>query len=340
MADTASSPKAALRAMLWIVVLIACAATAYVWFTTTGNGAPPKVAIVTADQTAYWNRLIDGARTAAAELDVELSVEQPDGSLDAQTDVLERLLAQGYDGVGVSPVDAVKQGITLRRVAASSRLITVDSDSDLSGRICFVGADNYAAGRQCGELVKQAMPDGARVVIVMGPIDKENGHRRRQGLIDELLDRSYGPGRPIEPLDEEHSAGSYTIAATLIDEIDPDAATANVTAILESDPDVNCIVGLYGYSTPSALAALDAAGRTDVRVIGFDDDPATLEGVANGKVFATIAQDQFNYGYHTVRLLADAAKGQAHIAIPITERVHFPPLVVTKDTVEAFRASR
>ena len=88
------------------------------------------------------------------------------------------------------------------------------------------------------------------------------------------------------------------------------------------------------------LAALEELNRSDVTVVGFDDDPVTLAAVEDGRVFATIAQDQFNYGFNTIELLARAAEGQAHIAIPITERVHFPPLVVTAETVESFQAGR
>ena len=334
-----NSATGVLRAGLWLIVIAAIAATAFVWNNSRPVTVQPKVALVTADQTGYWDLVIEGARAAAAEEGVLLTIEQPDGSLDGQIDAIERLLAAGYDGMAVSPVDSVKQGITLRKVAANSRLVTVDSDSGVSGRICFVGADNYAAGRRCGELVKQALPNGGNIAIVMGPIDKENGAKRRQGLIDELLDRSYGPGRPVEPLDEEHGNGTYTVVATLTDEIDPAAAEANVTALLAERDDIDGVVGLFGYSTPAALRAIQTAGRSDLQVIGFDDDPEMLAAVSEGRAAATIAQDQFNYGFHAVTLLAAAARGEVQ-AIPITETVHFPPLVVTAENVDTFRVGR
>ena len=340
MTAASGSAKSAVRIVFWLVVVVAAVVVTAAVLRMNAATTPARVALITADGTAYWDRLIEGAEVAANEFDVQLTVQKADGTLDTQTDLMLNLLEQGYAGMAVSPVDAVKQGVALRRVAASSRLITVDSDSDLSGRICFVGADNYAAGRLCGELVKQALPEGGRVMIVMGPIDKANGERRRQGLIDELLDRSYGPGRPVEPLEEIHSGEQYSVVRTLIDEIDPEAAEANVLAALGEDSDVDCIVGLYGYSTPAALRAMASAGASGIKVIGFDDDAETLAGVADGRVFATIAQDQFNYGYHTVRLLADAASGKAQLSIPITERVHFPPLVVNQDNLETFRTGQ
>lgn len=329
------------RTFLWLLVLVAALATGYVLIQSTPATSRLRVALVTADADPYWDRVVEGATAAARELSIDLSVIKADGSLDGQTSIMLGLLDKGFDGIAVSPVDAVKQGVALRRVAASSRLITVDSDSLLSGRLCFVGADNYAMGRAAGELVKAALPEGGRVVILSGPINKANGERRRQGLIDELLDRSFGPGRPTEPLDEVHTSAKYTVTATLIDQIDPAEAERNLKAALEADPSINAVIGLYAYSAPAAVNALRSAGATDrVKVIGFDDREETLAGLADGSVYATIAQDQFNYGYHTVRLLADIAQGRADVAIPLTENIHFPPLTVTSENLDDYKDRR
>jgi ribose transport system substrate-binding protein len=54
---------------------------------------------------------------------------------------------------------------------------------------------NYDAGRMCGELVKEAMPGGGSVMIFVGRVEQDNARLRRQGVIDELLDRSHDPTR-------------------------------------------------------------------------------------------------------------------------------------------------
>jgi ribose transport system substrate-binding protein len=185
------------------------------------------------------------------------------------------------------------------------------------------------------------MPDGGRVAIVMGPIEKANGERRRQGIIDELLDRSFGPGRPTEPIDEVMIGEHFTIAATLIDNIDPIAAQANVKAALESDPEIDSIIGIFAYSTPAALAGVkEANAQNRVTLIAFDDRDETLAAVAAGEVFATLVQDQYNYGYHAIKLLARASDDKGYLAIPITEQIHFPLLPVTSENIDAFMASR
>jgi len=339
MVTNTKSPANPLRLLVWVVVLGAIAVTAFFIFSQSSREAAPRIALITADDTAFWDGLVRGAEDAADDFNVRLTVERADGTREAQTRILFRFRDEGYDGVAISPVDASKQAVALRDVTETCRVVTVDSDSVLSNRLCFVGADNYAAGRSCGELIKQAMPDGARVLIVMGPISKNNGERRRQGVIDELLDRSFGPGRPPESLDEEHSSGAYTIAATVIDEIDQEAAEANVRAALEADPEIDCIVGLFAYSTPAALRAIEAVGREGITVVGFDDNQETLDGLTDGRVYATLAQDQYNYGYDAIRLLADACRGNTR-SIPVTETVHLPPIVVTAESVGTFRSDR
>ncbi|MEO1511988.1 MAG: substrate-binding domain-containing protein, partial [Planctomycetota bacterium] len=309
--------SAATRAVVWTLVLIVAAAGVTAFSVLRGREGPVQAVLVTADDDVYWERLVDGAEAAAALYDVDLTVLENNGSIDRQNELLRQAESGRYSAIAVSPVDANRQATLLRSIGRSSSLVTVDSDCDVSGRICFVGADNYAAGRASGRMIKQALPDGARVLIVMGPIEKANGERRRQGIIDELLDRSDGPGRPTEPIGEVHQNGDFAVVATAIDPIDPDMATANVRAVLEADPRVNCVVGLFAYSAPAALAAVEQMGRLDrVTVVGFDDNEATLAAIAEGKIYGTIAQDQFSYGFASVRLLADAARGVEEYSIP------------------------
>ena len=68
--------------------------------------------------------------------------------------------------------------------------------------------DNYDAGRMCGKLVKEALPKGGNVVILVGRIEQDNARRRRQGLIDELLDRPSDPQR-FDPPGRQVKGGKF-----------------------------------------------------------------------------------------------------------------------------------
>ncbi|GIT30306.1 MAG: hypothetical protein Ct9H300mP1_23520 [Planctomycetaceae bacterium] len=50
--------------------------------------------------------------------------------------------------------------------------------------------DNYTAGRMCGELIREALPKGGKVMLFIGRLEQDNARLRRQGVIDALLGRS------------------------------------------------------------------------------------------------------------------------------------------------------
>ena len=47
-----------------------------------------------------------------------------------------------------------------------------------------------AAGKQAGELVAQALPDGGQVMLFIGRLEQDNSKFRRQGVLDVLLGRT------------------------------------------------------------------------------------------------------------------------------------------------------
>ena len=112
----------------------------------------------------------------------------PEGAGD-QKRMLEELINQGVDGVAVSPINPENQAGILNQVAAATNYITHDSDAPETPRLAYIGMNNYDAGRMCGKVVKEAMPEGGEVMIFVGRLGQLNADLRRQGVIDELLDR-------------------------------------------------------------------------------------------------------------------------------------------------------
>lgn len=161
----------------------------------------PTVAYVTNGIASFWLIAEAGARTAAAEFDVNLEVRMPPEGVADQKRMIEELLTVGVDGMAVSPIDPANQTELLNMAAEQTHLITHDSDAPDSRRIAYVGMSNYDAGRLCGELVKEAVPQGGNVMIFVGRIEQHNARLRRQGLIDELLNRSHDPTR-FDPPDQ------------------------------------------------------------------------------------------------------------------------------------------
>ncbi len=138
-----------------LVVVAAAAGLALVPACNRNSGSgKPRVAIVTNNPELFWTICESGATQAGKDFDVEVTFRKPEkGDVPIQMDILNALVKQGYDGIAVSVIDAQNQTPDLRRIAKQTRLITMDSDAPDCGRICFVGVDNYEAGKSAGRLV-------------------------------------------------------------------------------------------------------------------------------------------------------------------------------------------
>jgi ribose transport system substrate-binding protein len=298
----------------------------------------PRVALVTSGEGPYWDLVISGANEAARQYDVDLTVVRSKSDSVTQTQLIRDLLPQKFDGIAISPIEPQTEATMLAEVASNTTLVTVDSDSPVARRVCFVGTDNYTAGRSLGERVKSIMPEGGEVIVCVGRLEKKNTQQRRQGLIDELLERPFDPDHLIDPLEAPLKGPHYTVVATLADNADRDAAVQLATEALSKYPNVKCFVGTLSYSAPMVLKALDAAGKTGkVNVIGFDLDEKTVDGLSTGSVAGTIMQDQFGMGFHTVRILADEARGN-HGGLPMFQAYLLPSQLVTKDNLDQVKA--
>ena len=104
-----------------------------------------------------------------------------------------------------------------------------------------------------------------------------------------------------------------------------------------------CFVGLWAYNPPAILSAVkdkDLLGK--VKIVGFDENDATLQGIADGHIYGTIVQNPFEFGYQSVRLMASLAKGDKSV-LPKDGILYVPHRVISKEggndrvAVEKFR---
>src|SRR5213594_1846736 len=156
----------------------------------TGGGKRYKLAFVTNNASDFWTIARKGTEKAASELpntDIEFRIDS-DGTAAEQTRIVDDLLAKGVKGIAISPVDPVNQLQMLNRAAQQALVITQDSDAPNSNRVCYIGTDNVAAGRQAGGLVKEALPQGGKIMVFVGTLDAANAQQRYQGLKEALQD--------------------------------------------------------------------------------------------------------------------------------------------------------
>lgn len=294
-----------------------------------------KFALVTTGVASFWDICKKGGEDAGAELGVEVEILMP-SSGDDQKSKLEDLLAKGVDGIAVAAIDPINQAGLFDEVAENSILITMDTDAPTSKREVYVGMDNYEAGWMCGELVKEAIPDGGEVVLFIGRLEQDNAKRRRQGVIDCLLGREKdntrfdAPGKP-------QVGDKYTVLATLTDQFDRAKGKANVEDMLTKHEGVAAMVGLFAYNPVLILEALKQADRVgEVKVIGFDEDAITLKAIEEGSIYGTVVQDPYEYGNRSIKILHALKNGDKSV-IPESGFINIPARQIRKDNVVAFR---
>lgn len=329
---TSQPPRTARKIILFLLLILAI--IALLW--STGSLKPrPKVALVTAGQGPYWDMIVRGAQDSAARNKVRLDVVRPKSDEPSQTEAIKNLVGKGYDGVAISPNDPPRQAAALAQLAQQSSLVTFDSDSPVSNRLCFIGTNNYDAGQMTAEHIKQAVPDGGEIIICIGSLEKDNAQRRRQGVIDGLLDRAFDPNSRMDAVDAPlGEKGKYKIVATIVDGIDPAKATELAAEAIKKHPDLKCFACMFAYSTPSVLKALEASGKLGkIQVVGFDANDETLAGIEQGNVYASMIQDPYNIAYQAVRILADAARGKKE-ELPMLQAFFLPCDPVTKANIE------
>jgi ribose transport system substrate-binding protein len=303
------------------------------------KGKKPKIVFVTNLVDPFWNVAAAGTRAAAKEFDAECEVVMPaKGSIVEQKSLVETALVRGVDAIAISPIDAKNQVDLINRASQQARVITQDSDAPDSQRLCFVGMDNYKAGRAAGQLVKEAFPAGGKVMIFVGRLEQLNAQQRRQGVIDELLDRAVQPLNEVkyDPAGTEIKGAKYTIISTRTDNGDNARAKANAEDAMSAYPDLGCMVGLFAYNIPACLEAVKEAKKTGkIKLVSFDENEGTLQGVIDGHVYGTVSQQPYFYGYHSVRILAALVRGDVSV-VPPNKFLEVPIKVVKKENVEAF----
>lgn len=291
-------------------------------------------ALVTTGVASFWDICRIGAENAGKDLNVNVEVIMPNGGVE-QKNTMEDLLSRGVDGIAAAVIDPVNQTEFFDEVASRVEFITVDTDAPNSKRKVYIGVDNYAAGRMCGQLVKEALPEGGQVVLFIGRLEQDNSKRRRQGVIDELLDRSHDASRYDAP-GEVVTGEKYTVLATLTDQFDRAKGKANVEDMLTKYPEVGCLVGLFAYNPPLILEALAQAKKlNEVKVVGFDEDAVTLQAIVDGTAYGTVVQNPYEYGYQSIKMLNALVEGDRS-QIPESKFIDIPARQIRQANVEEF----
>ena len=303
---------------------------AFIFATFAGCGSPPPsapkavktVAFITNAASDFWKIARKGTEKADTELaDVTVAFKMTNtGAVQEQNGLIrDALETDRADAIAISVIDPAAQKKVINDAAKSGVLvITQDSDAADSDRSLYLGADNRAAGRQAGELIKKALPQGGKIMVFVGKREVQNAKDRFEGLKESLQ------GSKVEIID------------LMTDDTDEGRARQNAYETLKKYPDVAGMVGLWSYNGPAIMQALRPEGKAgQIKVVCFDDERATLAAIKDGAIFGTVAQQPFEYGYQSIQMAAKILRGDRSV-IPASKTILIPTVIIQKNNVDDY----
>jgi len=284
-----------------------------------------KIGIVTNASSPFWTAMQVGMKRAADALGCEATCQlNPKGKVDDQRRLLEDYAAKGVKAISVSPVDPRAVGPVIDNLVEKQDciVITMDSDAPQSKRVAYIGTDNYKAGQECGRQALKVCAPGTKVVAFVGYMSAMNAQQRLQGFKDA-------------------TKGVLEVVDVVEDQTDKTKAQTNAQDVLQSRPEVRCLLGLWSYNAPAITNAVESAQKLGkVKIVCFDAEEETLNKLVDGKIDVTIVQKPYMFGYLSVMVLHDMVTlgvDETLATLPKGGIIDTGVTVVTPKNARAFR---
>ena len=238
-----------------------------------------------------------------------------DTDVSRQVADIEDLYAQQVNGLMVFPGDATVIAEPVKNVFNKNDIPVVVIDNALEAEtVSTLVTDNYEGGKIAAELAIKNIPQGSKVIVFDHAPGSATTQQRYNGFEETAA-----------------NAGMEVLARKLIKLSLEDAKKA-MEDTLVSDPEVAAVFLANQIEAQGCVSALEAAGRDDVVVLGFDIDGVSLDLVKQGKILGLVVQDFTLMGYEGINRLLLHLTGQ-----PVGEqRVDIPPQICTQENAAEF----
>jgi ABC-type sugar transport system substrate-binding protein len=283
-------------------------------------GEKIKIGLITKFPVDFFFVIEDAAKEwAAAHPDVELITGQGTAGNDheGQIAIIESMVAQGVQGIAVTPTGPQVQPALDAAVAAGVKIVLIDNDlPDWTGKTAVVATDNHAGGVLAGQWLKENLQDGDTLAVLEGVAGVPALDARVEGMSEGL-------------------AGlNVTIVQQLPTDCDQVKGQDAADAILTANPDVKAIYGACGPPIIGALESIKNAGRApdSIIVVGFDASPDEIAAIEAGTEDASVAQFPAKMGELGVDTVYKAVIGES-----VEANVDTGTAIVTKDNAADFK---
>lgn len=254
-------------------------------------------------QDSFYRDLEKGLRDEAAKRGLDLRVDAGEFDLARQQSQLENYTVQKVAAIVVCPADS--QGISpaiARANAAGIPVFTADIRANDSQVVAHIASDNVAGGRLAGEYIAKKLNGKGQVAVIDQP------------TIQSVIERVQG---------FESALSKYpniSLVARLNGDGVRDRSLKATEDLLQSRPNLDAVFAINDESALGAVAAIEAAGRKGIIVVGYDasEEARTLISKGTSPLTADVAQDPYQIGRQTIDTIArHLAKDSVPAIIPV-----------------------
>lgn len=277
---------------------------------------------------AYFYDHKVGMEIVGKELGVRTEYVGPaEYDMNAMVSALEQAIAKKPNGIVVVGFESVLEPIIDKAIDEGIPVVTVDADLPESKRLAFIGTGNFGAGQTGGHKMAELIGEKGKVAIMTKP-GQSNLEERVNGYRDALA--KY-PGIEV-----------VQIADTQSDSV---IAAQAASALIQKYPDLAGIACVEAAGGSGASTAVREAGKTGtIKIISMDRDNEVLEGIADGIISATVAQQTALMPYYAVQILynlnnsnvAITSDNDAAGVLGIPSTVDTGAIIVDKDNYKYF----
>jgi erythritol transport system substrate-binding protein len=237
----------------------------------------------------FFKAEADAAVVRAVELGYEILVQSHDDDAHKQDQIIEMAIAKGasaiiLDNAGVDASIAAVQ----KAKNAGVPCFLIDREINSTGiAVAQIVSNNYQGATLGAQEFVRLMGEKGNYFELTGRESDSNAVTRSRGFHD-VIDK-YAAMKMVA---QQAANWSQT------------EGFQKIETMLQANPNVQGVIAGNDTMALGAAAALKAAGRSDVIVVGFDGNPDAIEAVRTGALAATVLQPAWR--------IAEMAVEQAH----------------------------
>ena len=248
------------------------------------HAADTRAALVPGGPHPYFAAWADAAAAAARDFGVEANYEVPPAwELSQQNEMIESLVAQGYNAFLVFPGDASGTNATLGELKdfdIPSAALAGCTEAPTPALFCL-GTDVYNSAYLGTKELIAAMGGSGKIAHFTGFLVDPNTQLRIEA---------------VEKAASEHEG--VEIIQVIADIDAPEPADEKINAFLAAQGDV--VEGIVTTAwVPAVVAAtsLRNLGDKRIKMVGIDHDEVVLKAIEDGFVHGTMLQNPYGQGY-------------------------------------------